>query len=44
MSWIRNWKGEAIGFYRYADDCNIYVKSKKAGNRVMDSVSQFIEK
>jgi RNA-directed DNA polymerase len=31
-------------FCRYADDCNIYVKSKKAGNRVMDSVSQFIEK
>jgi RNA-directed DNA polymerase len=31
-------------FCRYADDCNIYVKSKKAGNRVMESVSQFIEK
>jgi RNA-directed DNA polymerase len=31
-------------FCRYADDCNIYVKSKKAGNRVMDSVSHFIEK
>jgi RNA-directed DNA polymerase len=31
-------------FCRYADDCNIYVKSMKAGNRVMDSVSQFIEK
>ena len=31
-------------FCRYADDCNIYVKSKKAGNRMMDSVSQFIEK
>jgi group II intron reverse transcriptase/maturase len=31
-------------FCRYADDCNIYVKSKKAGNRLMDSVSQFIEK
>ena len=31
-------------FCRYADDCNIYVKSKKAGNRVMNSVSQFIEK
>jgi RNA-directed DNA polymerase len=31
-------------FCRYADDCNIYVKSKKSGNRVMDSVSQFIEK
>jgi len=31
-------------FCRYADDCNIYVKSKKSGNRVMESVSQFIEK
>jgi group II intron reverse transcriptase/maturase len=31
-------------FCRYADDCNIYVKSRKAGNRIMDSVSQFIEK
>jgi len=31
-------------FCRYADDCNIYVKSKKSGTRVMDSVSQFIEK
>jgi group II intron reverse transcriptase/maturase len=29
-------------FCRYADDCNIYVKSKKAGNRVMESISQFI--
>jgi len=31
-------------FCRYADDCNIYVKSIKSGNRVMDSISQFIEK
>jgi RNA-directed DNA polymerase len=31
-------------FCRYTDDCNIYVKSKKSGKRVMDSVSQFIEK
>lgn len=31
-------------FCRYADDCNIYVKSKKAGERVMASVSDFIEK
>jgi len=31
-------------FCRYADDCNIYVKSKKAGSRVMDSVREFIEK
>lgn len=31
-------------FCRYADDCNIYVKSKKAGERVMASVVNFIEK
>lgn len=30
-------------FCRYADDCNIYVKSQKAGDRVMKSVSDFIE-
>lgn len=31
-------------FCRYADDCNIYVQSKAAGERVMASVSQFLEK
>ena len=30
-------------FVRYADDCNIYVKTEKAGNRVMGSVTSFIE-
>lgn len=30
-------------FVRYADDCNIYVKSRRAGERVMKSVSQHIE-
>ncbi len=30
-------------FARYADDCNIYAKSKRAGERVMDSVRQFLE-
>lgn len=30
-------------FCRYADDCNIYVKSKRAGERVMVSVTDFIE-
>lgn len=29
-------------FVRYADDCNIYVRSKHAGQRVMRSVSRFI--
>lgn len=31
-------------FCRYADDCNIYVKSEKAGSRVLDSITKFIEK
>jgi RNA-directed DNA polymerase len=30
-------------FCRYADDCNIYVKSQAAGQRVMASVTQFLE-
>ncbi len=28
-------------FVRYADDCNIYVKSRRAGRRVMESVKKF---
>lgn len=31
-------------FCRYADDCNIYVKSQKAGERVMSSIKKFLEK
>jgi len=31
-------------FVRYADDCNIYVKTKRAGERVMKSIRNFIEK
>ena len=31
-------------FVRYADDCNIYVKSKRAGDRVMESITRYIEK
>jgi RNA-directed DNA polymerase len=30
-------------FVRYADDCNIYVKSERSGKRVMASLTQFIE-
>jgi RNA-directed DNA polymerase len=29
-------------FVRYADDCNIYVGSERAGQRVMESVTHFI--
>lgn len=31
-------------FIRYADDCNIYVQSQRAGERVMASVSEFLSK
>jgi RNA-directed DNA polymerase len=30
-------------FCRYADDCNIYVRSLAAGQRVMESVTRFLE-
>ncbi|MGK0607435.1 reverse transcriptase domain-containing protein, partial [Enterococcus gilvus] len=30
-------------FVRYADDCNIYVRSKRAGQRVMKKSIQFLE-
>lgn len=30
-------------FCRYADDCNIYVQTRAAGERVMESISQYIE-
>jgi RNA-directed DNA polymerase len=29
-------------FVRYADDCNLYVRSERAGQRVMESVTRFI--
>ncbi len=29
-------------FVRYADDCNIYVRSERAGQRVMQSITRFI--
>lgn len=31
-------------FVRYADDCNIYVRSRRAGERVMKAITYFIEK
>ena len=29
-------------FVRYADDCNVYVRSRRAGQRVMDSITRFL--
>jgi RNA-directed DNA polymerase len=31
-------------FVRYADDCNIYVRSRRAGERVMASIEEFLAK
>lgn len=31
-------------FCRYADDCNIYVSSQKAGEHILKEVSEFLEK
>jgi len=30
-------------FCRYADDCNIYVRAPKAGERVLKSMTRFLE-
>ncbi len=40
-----DWELEKRGhrFARYADDCNIYVRSRRAGERVMASVRRFVE-
>lgn len=32
-----------LSFCRYADDCNIYVRSQRAGRRIMDSITTFLE-
>jgi hypothetical protein len=41
-----DWELEKRGhrFVRYADDQNIYVRSERSGERVMESISRFIEK
>ena len=31
-------------FVGYADDCNLYVKTQRAGERVLESVKQYLEK
>jgi RNA-directed DNA polymerase len=33
-----------LRFCRYADDANIYIRSRRAGERVMASVSRFLTK
>ena len=34
----------SLCFVRYADDCNIFVKSNKSANRVMKSISSWLER
>jgi RNA-directed DNA polymerase len=36
-------EARGLEFCRFADDANIFVKSQKAGNRVLKSISRFIE-
>jgi RNA-directed DNA polymerase len=38
----RELKRRGHRFVRYADDCNIYVRSQRAGQRVMDSMTRYI--
>jgi len=39
----REMERRGLRFVRYADDFNIYVKSKRAGERIMKTLSKFIE-
>jgi len=39
----RELEGRALSFCRFADDCNIYVRSRVAGERVMRGVRAFLE-
>jgi RNA-directed DNA polymerase len=38
----REMERRGLRFARYADDCNIYVRSRRAGSRVMESLARFI--
>ncbi len=40
----RELERRGLRFARYADDCNIYVRSRRAGERVMSSITRFITK
>ncbi len=40
LDWELERRGHA--FCRYADDCNIYVRSRRAGERVMASITRFL--
>ena len=38
----RELERRGLQFARYADDCNVYVRSRRAGERVMASITRFI--
>jgi RNA-directed DNA polymerase len=38
----RELERRGLCFVRYADDCNIYVRSKRAGERVMASITRYL--
>lgn len=40
----RELEARGLRFARYADDCNIYVRSKRAGERVLQSVTRWLDK
>jgi retron-type reverse transcriptase len=42
--WDRLLESRGHRFCRYADECNIYVKSRQAGQRVMSWCVQFLER
>jgi RNA-directed DNA polymerase len=42
--WDRELERRGHRFVRYADDCNVYVRSKAAGERVMTSLERFLTK
>jgi retron-type reverse transcriptase len=42
LDWERSRRG--LAFCRYADDCNFYVGSQRAAQRVLDRVSRWVSR
>ena len=40
----RELEARGLRFARYADDCNVYVKSERAGKRVLQSLTNWLDK
>ncbi len=40
----RELEGRGLNFVRYADDCNIFVRSEKAADRVMENITGWLER